>query len=128
MFFRPFSYFCVCARLFPADCLPEQKLKIWPFRAIIESILPFSLMMYLLFHMISYKSWSYFSQLFYAPLCLNTLFSLVSFLPWLLPFRPLGFVTPQQHGQTSVQHRSPCREKIEGHHCREKTAFLERWD
>lgn len=128
MVFRPFSYFCVCARLFPAVYLPKQKLKIWPFRAIIESILSFNLLTYLLSHMIACKNPSYFSQLFYAPLCLNTLLSfLASFLPWLIPFRPLGFVAPQQHWQIPVWQRSPYREKVEGH-CGEEAAFLERWN
>lgn len=128
MFFRPFSYFCICARLFPAACLLKQKLKIWPFRAIIESVLPLNLLTYLLSHVMSCINTSYFSQLFYAPLCLNTLLSvLASFLPQLIPFRPSGFVAPQQHGQPSVQHRSPYKENVEGH-CGEETAYLERWD
>lgn len=128
MVFRPFSYFCVCARLFPAVYLPKQKLKIWPFRAIIESILSFNLLTYLLSHMIACKKPILFSS---TLLCISvfkhTLSFLASFLPWLIPFRPLGFVAPQQHGQISVWQRSPYREKVEGR-CGEEAAFLERWD
>lgn len=113
MFFRPFSYFCVCARLFSAVYLPKQKLKIWPFRAIIESFLPFNLLTCSFSHLISCKNPFYFSQFFYVPLCLTTLLSfLASFLPWLIPFGPFGFVAPQKHGQISVQHRILAGKKL----------------
>lgn len=117
--------------LFSAICVLKQKLKICPSSAIIETVPTFNLLTYLLSYMISWKNPSYFSQLFYAPCCLNTLFPfLASFLPWLIPFRPLSFVAQQKqfaNWQISVQYRGPYRKKAEGH-CGEETPFLERWD
>lgn len=129
--FSDLSAIFVSERLFSAVCVLKQKLKICPFRAIIKSVLPFNLLTYLFSYMMSGKNPPYFSQLFHALLCLNTLLPfLASFLPWLIPFRPLGFVAQQQqfaNWQISVQHRSPYRKKVEGH-CGEETAFLERLD
>lgn len=78
--FSDLSAIFVTEELFSAECVLKQKLKIYPFTAIIEYVLPLNLLTFLLSYMISGKNPSYFSQLFYAPCCLNAL------LPFLASF------------------------------------------
>lgn len=53
--FSDLSAIFVTEGLFSAVCVLKQKLKICPFSAIIESVLPFNLLTYLLSYMISGK-------------------------------------------------------------------------
>lgn len=93
--FSALSAIFVTEGLFSALCVVKQKLKICPFSAIIESVLPVNLLAYLLSYMISSKK----PILFFSTLLCTLLFKYTSPLSCFFPalvnfFWTFEFISP----------------------------------